>query len=234
LNEQLFHLISLQSIDSRILANKRELDKIPERLAAAEKVLDSARAKEAEFKEKLESLIKRRRGKEADLEDRLARVKTLKDRVSEVKSNVEYQARLKEINAAEAATRSLEDEVLALMESIEAMSADREEVEQAFQEASRQMEEIKAGVEERAAFLEQEIKELKSDREARRGNIDEELYLEYENIMEKENGLAVVLVKDRICHGCNMSIPPQLYNEVRSTDRIYTCPECFRMLYYKE
>lgn len=234
MNEQLFHLISLQSIDSRILANKRELDKIPERLSAAEKVLDHARAREVEFKEKLESLTKQRRAREMDLEDSVTRVKTLKGRVSEVKSNIEYQARLKEIDAAETATRSVEDEILVLMESIEAMSADRKEVEETFQEANRQMEEIRAGVKESGSLLEQEIKALKSDREARLSEINDELYREYRNLMEKEHGLAVVLVRDRICHGCNMSIPPQLYNEVRSTDLIYTCPECFRMLYYKD
>jgi len=234
LNEQLFHLISLQSVDSRILANKRELDKIPDRLAAAESVLDHARAREVEFKEKLESLTKQRRAREMDLEDSVARVKTLKGRVSEVKSNIEYQARLKEIDAAETSTRNVEDEILVLMESIEAMSADRKEVEETFQEASRQMEEIRAGVKESGSLLEQEIKALKSDREARAGEVDNELYQQYKSLMEEAHGLAVVLVRDRICNGCNMSIPPQLYNEVRSTDRIYTCPECSRMLYYKD
>ncbi len=234
MNEQLFHLISLQSIDSRILANKRELDKIPGRLAGAEKVLDHARAKEVEFKDKLESLNKQKRAREIDLEDSVARVKTLKGRMSEIKSNVEYQARLKEIDAAEAATRSVEDEILVLMESIEAMSADRKEVEETFQEASRQMEEIKVGVKENGSLLEKEIKALKADREARVIEIEAELYQQYKSLMEEAHGLAVVLVRDQICHGCNMSIPPQLYNEVRSTDRIYTCSECSRILYYKE
>jgi len=40
-------------------------------------------------------------------------------------------------------------------------------------------------------------------------------------------------VLDEHCQGCNMGIPPQLYNIVLRGENIETCPYCHRIMYYE-
>jgi len=59
------------------------------------------------------------------------------------------------------------------------------------------------------------------------------MYREYMKKLESGQGLAVVEVKDSVCMGCNMNIPPQLYVEVRKGEEIFTCPQCRRFLFFR-
>ncbi|RLB78229.1 MAG: hypothetical protein DRH24_14815, partial [Deltaproteobacteria bacterium] len=43
-----------------------------------------------------------------------------------------------------------------------------------------------------------------------------------------------VPVKDALCHGCNVNLPPQLYNELFLGDSLKFCPNCQRIIYLKE
>ena len=52
----------------------------------------------------------------------------------------------------------------------------------------------------------------------------------YQNISSK-NGQALALVVNEVCTGCNMNIPPQLYNHVLTEQEIVLCPSCKRILY---
>jgi hypothetical protein len=47
-------------------------------------------------------------------------------------------------------------------------------------------------------------------------------------------GLAVVAVRSGTCTGCNMNMPPQLYNTLQRGTSLETCPYCHRMIYWDE
>jgi len=233
-NPQLEYLVRLQAIDSGLLEKTRELGEIPERLARTERVLDTARAAEEEFNGRLAALEKKKREREQDLQEAENRIRTLKERLSEVKTNAEYQARLKEIEAAKQKVGGIEEEILSIMEEIEALEPDRAEVARQREEANRLWQETRARVEERGRELEAAIEDLRGRREETVGRIEEEWYRSYRSLMKSRHGLAVAEIRDEICHGCNMSVPPQLYNEIRSRDEIFTCPTCQRILYYRD
>ena len=44
--------------------------------------------------------------------------------------------------------------------------------------------------------------------------------------------LALAEVRNAACLSCHMQIPHQLYNEIRRCDRIITCPNCLRILFF--
>ncbi|MGB2689080.1 MAG: C4-type zinc ribbon domain-containing protein, partial [Desulfobacterales bacterium] len=73
------------------------------------------------------------------------------------------------------------------------------------------------------------------DRKNVSGLIDSQLFKKYLLIIEQQQGgLAVVPVKDAVCHGCNVNLPPQLYNELFRYDSLKFCPNCHRVIYLKE
>jgi hypothetical protein len=47
-------------------------------------------------------------------------------------------------------------------------------------------------------------------------------------------GLALAAVASGNCSGCNMNIPPQLFNVLQRGNSIETCPYCHRIIYWEE
>lgn len=50
--------------------------------------------------------------------------------------------------------------------------------------------------------------------------------------MLKKSPLAIVPIANKICSACGMSLPLSLIQAVRAADRLHTCPNCGRFLYY--
>ncbi len=53
-------------------------------------------------------------------------------------------------------------------------------------------------------------------------------------IKGRRNGIAVVSARSSICSGCNMNLPPQLYNELQRSEELICCPNCNRIIYWDE
>ena len=45
---------------------------------------------------------------------------------------------------------------------------------------------------------------------------------------------AVAIIGDGTCPACRISLPPQLYNDIRRGEDFHQCPQCRRMIIYKE
>ena len=46
--------------------------------------------------------------------------------------------------------------------------------------------------------------------------------------------MAIVDVKMQVCQGCNMNIPPQMYNELQRGISLKYCPSCERIIYWQD
>jgi predicted nucleic acid-binding Zn-ribbon protein len=53
-------------------------------------------------------------------------------------------------------------------------------------------------------------------------------------LISRRGGTAVVNVKNGVCLGCFMNIPPQLFIEVTKNNRLILCPSCNRIFYFTE
>ena len=62
------------------------------------------------------------------------------------------------------------------------------------------------------------------------GKIDAALLKRYEHCL-RSRGIAVVPVREGICQGCHMKVPPQLNNILARFDSIESCPNCQRLIY---
>ncbi len=89
--------------------------------------LESKRtASQAELESAKEALLtaqKNKRDRDQDLEAGVQKVEKLKTRTSEIKNNKEYQALLKEIETIELENKTIEDDIISLMEKIDAAAA---------------------------------------------------------------------------------------------------------------
>lgn len=234
MDEHLSLLMRLQEMDSAIKAKAAEMSRLPAALQEMETRRNAARKRVEAAEAALAAAQKAKRDKDNDLQAGQQKIEKLRFRTSEIKTNKEYQALLKEIEAAQEENRKIEDEILTLMEKIEAASREAADATKMAAEEEAALNEAKRRHEELAAALDRELKEIEQRREDIASRIPSTVLLKYNRLAAGAAGLAVVVAKNESCTGCHMSIPPQVYVNVKKNDSIITCPHCGRILYYKQ
>jgi uncharacterized protein len=227
-------LITLQNIDSRILEKRLFIDKVPLRIYEVDEPLKQARLELDRIKQKNDALIKKRREKEKMLEEINEKIKKMKVRVSEIKTNKEYQAHLKEVETSEKEIVAIEDEILAIMEDLDASLRQQKEKGVKVDSEVEKINAFKRELEAEVEKYEKELASLKEERGRAVDVMDPDSYGMYMRLLESGGGVAVTRAKNEICLGCNMNIPPQLFVEIRKNEEIIQCTQCQRILYYFE
>ncbi|RMF89225.1 MAG: hypothetical protein D6736_08785 [Nitrospinota bacterium] len=234
MEDQLKRLVTLQKLDREM----RELEALKARIAP---FLQEARGEVIRCQEALQkqeqavtNLKKERKRKESQIEVEELALQKAKGKLLAVKTNREYTAVLEEIDTIHRRIDSLEDEVLALMEAVEK----EEEVVRTLTARLQQVEEEYRAVEREKEGEREELDRLLAtkaqQRQALMEELDPTLVDQYTRIAHNRNGLAVVPLKDDICQGCFLSLPPQLSHELRKYERLITCSHCQRILYWPE
>jgi predicted nucleic acid-binding Zn-ribbon protein len=130
LNQNLSPLIELQKIDLRIMEITEQRRRIPERLHAVEMPLREAKQLLQDTSSAVEASVKERRSHEKDVEAQDAHTDKMRARLSELKTNKEYQAHLFELQMANKKKSDIEDKVLACMEKIEQLQVAAKEAQE--------------------------------------------------------------------------------------------------------
>jgi uncharacterized protein len=234
LTEQLALLIELQKTEStagRIHARKKDL---PIQMEELERVFSELCAVVETQREQLEGLRKGRREKDTQLQTGQETLKRARERLSDVKTNKEYQSILKEIETFEAKNSRLEDEIIALLDELDRLEKAVKTKEGELNVSRLHYEEQKAKLAEELNSLGEELTVCLRKSGALKGKISANVLRKYEQIKGIGRGVAVVSVWKEVCGGCHMSIPPQLYNELqKSTTLLTTCPNCNRIVYWE-
>jgi predicted nucleic acid-binding Zn-ribbon protein len=234
MEEQLGLLIQLQELDTNIRALAEQKKRLPEILSVLERRRATNQEQLDAAKEALQTAQKNKRDRDKDLEADVQKVEKLKARTSEIKNNKEYQAILKEIEAAEQENKKVEDEILALMEKIDAAGAQITSAETRVKEEEVAIQAEQKQHEADFAKVEEELKEVERARRALVGHVQPAILTHYQNLLATKAGVAMAEARAESCSGCYMSIPPQVFVNVKKNESILTCPNCHRILFFKE
>jgi predicted nucleic acid-binding Zn-ribbon protein len=233
LRDQLKQLEELQTHDAKIQELEQSLKAIPAKLAATE--ADLARVEALLTTEGLslretERYYAEQKGLVTDDEVQVAGAK---HKLTQAKNSKEYMAAQREIEQRRESLASREVEIGKLVEAVEAkkkLLADRATDVQALKDSIAKDGEVARA---RMAEIEGKIAELRGERDKLAALVKPDVLRRYSAIRMRR-GLAVVSVKNGTCQGCNMNIPPQLYNVLQRMTSIETCPSCSRIIYWEE
>ncbi len=231
--EQISLLRELQTLETELAAlNKRQ----KENSDAKMRIQDEVAADETKLSQDSDVLVKLRKTyREMESENRTAtdQVRKLNAKLNMVKTNKEYHALLKEIDQIKRDISAAEDRILAFLDELEAKDA-------AIQAQETQLTQTQAQAIETFGKIDQEGLELQTRcaalAETRQGLMEKlpaavhRMYIQV--VRSQSNGLAVVPVVNAVCGGCNVNIPPQMFNEMQRCDTIKLCPSCQRMIYW--
>jgi len=234
MDDQLNLLIQLQEIDVNIRAIAAQKKRLPEALAVLESKRTAHVAALESAKGALLAAQKNKRDRDQDLEAGMQKVDKLRTRTSEIKNNKEYQALLKEIETVELENKTIEDDIISLMEKIDAATTGIATAEQRLHEEEAAIRAEQKQHEAEFAKVEKELRSVEQARQKIVSQVQPAVLSQYEKLLITKAGIAIAAARGESCSGCFMSIPPQVFVDVKKNVSIISCPNCGRILYYKD
>lgn len=227
-------LVELQEIDLRIREIEKDRQQIPTRMSEIEAVLSGKQQELATERNLLDESELSRRMLESDLKAEKEKIKKWEARLNEIKSNRDFQALSREIEAARKANLGIEDEILRKMQEIEDLKTSIARREEDLALEQKKLSAERALLQQKLDSLNARLSEEEAVRQKSLVKASGRWLRQYDTIRKRRDGVAVVAVLDEHCQGCNMGIPPQLYRIVLKGEEVETCPFCHRILYYKQ
>jgi hypothetical protein len=231
MNSDLANLIELQKADSEIARLQAEIASLPKKVAAIEAQLAGSKDRSEKAKAALKADEMARRKYESDIEGLRQKISKYRDQMLSVKTNQEYQALGHEITFAEQNIAKLEDGILETMVDADNKTAELKRAEGDLKAHTSEIEKEKAIAKQRTAEDEKLMDEQKQLRDGLRKAIDSDILRQYDRVL-KFRGSAIAEALDHRCAACQVLLRPQVYNDLRSTEKFITCDSCQRILYY--
>ena len=233
--DQIDTLVKVQQIEIETGELEAYLEKVPSRINSLERELEefirSVEGDEAE----IEEFNKQYRALEADVQLNLTKIQKSQEKLRSVKTNKEYQSSLKEIDDIKGINSKLEDEMLEFLEKIETAEKAIKDRKQHYTEIVDESNREKESIERDAEQRHENLVDLEARRVAVATELDAGILETFSQVKAKQaNRVAIVAVQDAVCQGCNMNIPPQVYNELQRCDSLKYCPSCFRIIYWQD
>jgi hypothetical protein len=235
MREQIEVLVKLQQIETETVQIKSALNGVSKKLEDLDSGVKLFEQTIEEQERIINDLKKQYRDYESAIQLNLEKEQKIQVKLRSVKNNKEYQALLKEIEDVGGKNSEIEDKMIEFLDRMDItekiIATKKDEYINIFENAKSEKESIKQNTEAKKKRLgELEMKSAEVS-----GLVDPELLKRYLNIKEQDPGeLAVVPVKDAVCYGCNVNLPPQLYNELFRCDSLRFCPNCQRIIYIKD
>lgn len=227
-------VIDLQKIDTELTRINNRKKWLPKELARLEGSFLSFCADFEKEQGALEEFNRAHKDREEKLKRGFESLKKARDRLSEVKTNKEYQAMLKEIEITESKNSAIEDEILLVMDKLEQARRGVKAREKELEECRLDYESKKRQIEQELMALDAEIVIFLEKDMRLKEQIPPELLKKYETIKNRSHGVAVAAAWKETCMGCHMNIPPQLYIELQKDIDIQYCPHCNRIIYWED
>ena len=227
-------LEQLQEIDLQVDVLKTAQNSLNDDMNGIAQTLDEAREGLATLQLRAEQLEKEKGELESSHATELENIRRSETNMKEIKTNKEYQAVGREITAARKQVAELEEQVLLKIAQLEEVSS-----EIAASQAT--LTELELNSKQRRCEKQAEIDKVQQDvdtdivrRDAITKELPASLLKRYNSLREQRRGQALAIARDGFCQGCNMHLPPQLYNNLFKGDDLLTCPHCQRVLVLKQ
>ena len=232
--QQIEKLVALQKIESDTRRLQSLLMEMPGRLARLNAEQATFEQTIASDLQRVKDLQKQYRDYEADAETIEGRMAKSQEKLHMVKTNKEYRTSLREIDQFKQQNSKIEDEMLACLDLIESAETSLAQRRNQQDEVVTRIQADQRSIEQEKAKKQEDLDRFEDRRQVVCRQVEAGLLQKYFSVRDQHpDGIAIVSVKDAICHGCNLNIPAQLYNELQRNDSLKFCPFCQRIIYWQ-
>ena len=225
-------LVELQAVDTQLQDLNELLGDLPkkvDKLRLEEESLINAVDKGNNRLKEIELALNKAEHHMAEIKQKIDK---LKDQLSLVTSNKQYDALTQEIEYLKQAMDEVELEDLELEEEKDTLRNDLQEKEENLESLSEDLRTRRGRLVDLIAESADKKSELEKEREEKSIHIDPSVLSRYVRIRDARYGLAVVTIDGNSCSGCGFVVPPQTVSVIRKKTLLYNCDICSRFLYF--
>ena len=229
--EQLKNLAHLQEVDLKIDSIKKNQESLPAGLKAAD-----------ESMKKIQTLLSAKKNADAELEKSMKQTQAAwdlnQDRLTRSQSKLEAVQTSQEFQAVNKEIEQLKKLNLSLDEQRKKLSTEREVMIQELAQLEEQLKKLNQERDAQSQVLNGQNRQLRGDLDTLLSErtqfiqgVEGRLLSQYDRIRVARGGIGIVAAFGGRCKGCNMMVPPQLFNELQRGSALHCCPSCSRILY---
>lgn len=232
MRQQLLDLYEIQKIDLGIREFEVARESAAEQLDQTKKEIDGIRQQLQPMVAERDSVGKEIRTLESQVRAENDKIKKWEARLNDIRNHREYLALSRETEGSRRANSGTEERILELMTQVDEITAkhDKMEDELAEKEVDTDAETVK--VANRITEIDEKIASETARRDKLTGAVKPQLLRKYDSIRKKRLGTGLTVVEGGSCQGCNMHLPPQLYNTLQRADTLEQCPSCQRLMIF--
>lgn len=225
-------LLSLQETDTQLDRAQQRLAEI-EVLLADRSEIEAAKQELAEREAALHEIERNQLDLDLETEQIRAKLKSIEDKL--YGGRVSNPKELGDLTAEADQTRrqisTREDRLIELYDQADTARSARDASAAAFAtiRSSREAEDARVNAE--ASELRDRVRTLEQTRDASRADIEAQFLRLYDRLRVSRGGLAVALIRQRVCQGCRISLPVSEEQRARLSPTPVTCSSCGRILY---
>ena len=233
LRETLRLLRGLQDLDRSLYRVRDELRRLPEERDKRRGRLDSEKHRLAELERHMFEVQSRVKEIEDLTTSQRQRVRKLENQASESRGDTALLVAFQhEIRGLKRDISEAEEEGLGLVEEVDRFTKEKDAIKASIATLEEEFAEYSANVEKEIAEAEAKREALESERDERMGSaLDAETRTMYEKLLEAREGEALAELESRVCQGCYVSVPNNIYVRLARCTELVPCPSCGRILY---
>lgn len=225
-------LLKLQVIDYDLGELERSKEYLPDMMGNLDREITEARERLESTKKEVEELRVRQATLELEISSKEADLQKYQQQMMTIKTNKEYDALVAQIDAIKADISSKETNLLTAIESIAGLDKALVEYEESLKQISenntRQLEILK----EKIDSIGDKVSGKVDEREEISSAIPKQVRSVYERVRKGKGGTAVVVIKKRACGACFKTLTAKKIQEIRRSEKILTCDNCGRLLFW--
>lgn len=225
------NLVKLQEVEIETASVQAQLAGLPRLLADLDTRLTASEGAATLEAGRLSEIQQAYRVQEADAKVIQARIAKSEEKLRSVKTNKEYQSSLKEIDDLKTSLSAIEDRMIAHLDEMDQVAVSVATKEDEVKLLARDIEEEKGQIRRDAVSAQKQLDRLNAERARIIAVIEPDLLKTYESVKQNSGGVAIAVVKNAVCLGCHVNLPPQMFHDLLHFDKLLVCPHCERLIY---
>jgi len=236
LRQTLRILRGLQELDRDLFHLHEELERLPQEVTRKHDKLRVEKERLAELEKKLTDAKVRLKEIEDLTTSQRQRVRKLESQAAEARADAALHVAFQhEIRTLKRDIGEAEEEGLTLVEEIERLGKERETLRAAMAELEKEFELYAQNIDKEKKDALDRARGMEGERKRRGGHeLAPEVLGTYEKLLEAREGQAMAELDGRVCQGCYVSVPNNIYVRLARNTELVFCPSCGRILYLRE
>ncbi len=232
--DQATALVALSEKDLEITRATKRLDGLPEKQAILDvrhklRDIEALSAKADVYVAQIEAAVRRAEDETATISAKIVAEQQKVDS-GEISNHKELQSLSREIDSLSRQKDKKENEVLTLMEKLEAGKAQADKISATLVKGKAKEAQLISQFQKVGGDLQREIDHMQKQRVSLAAVLDDTLLARYDELRAAKHGLGVGILRESMCSACRINLPLEKVYALGGGGPIAICPSCGRLL----